>query len=83
LATGPPRGTLDFTLEFALEWSVAGPFALAIAPSPMAGEAPASDESATASLASAFEEQMGLTLGSGKGPAPVMMVRHVERPSGN
>jgi len=76
-------GTLDFTLEFAPEWNVAGPFALAVAPHPMPGEAPASDENATASLASAFGEQMGLTLGSGKGPVPVIMIRHVERPSGN
>lgn len=76
-------GTLDFTLDFAPEWSVAGPFALAVAPHPMPGEAPASDEDAAASLASAFREQMGIKLESGKGPVPVIMIRHVERPSGN
>jgi uncharacterized protein (TIGR03435 family) len=81
-------GTLDFALEFAPEWSVAGPFALAVAPHPMpseapASETPASDENATTSLASAFREKMGLELKSGKGPVPVMTIRHVERPSAN
>jgi uncharacterized protein (TIGR03435 family) len=76
-------GTLDFALEFAPEWNAAGPFALAVAPHPMPSEAPASDENATASLASAIRDQMGLKLESGKGPVPVITIRHVERPSGN
>ena len=76
-------GTLDFALEFAPEWTTAGPFALAVAPHPMPGEAAASDENAAASLASAFREQLGLKLESGKGPVPVITIRHVERPGGN
>jgi uncharacterized protein (TIGR03435 family) len=76
-------GTLDFTLEFAPEWNAAGPFALAVVPHPMPDEAPASEENSTASLASAFREQMGIKLESGKGPVPVITIRHVERPSGN
>jgi uncharacterized protein (TIGR03435 family) len=75
-------GSLDFTLEFAPEWNAAGPFALAVAPPPVPGEAPASEENA-GSLATAFREQMGLKLESGKGAVPVITIRHVERPSAN
>src|SRR5262249_23299716 len=71
-------GTLDVELEFAPDRNIFGSLDDAFMPQ----EARASGENAAASLSTAIR-QMGLKLESGKGPAPVITIHYVERPSAN
>jgi uncharacterized protein (TIGR03435 family) len=60
---------LDGRFDFTLEWTPGGINAPADATGP--------------SIFTAVEEQLGLKLTSGKGPVEVVVIDHVERPSGN
>ena len=68
-------GTYDFTLEFARELSVTAA---------ANGEDPDSDNGpGPVSIFTAVQQQLGLRLQPGKGPVEVIVIDHVERPSGN
>ncbi len=64
----------DFTLQFISDDNKA-------VPTPGAG--PAAPNPTAPSIFNAVEEQLGLKLESGKGPVEVIVIDHVERPSGN
>jgi uncharacterized protein (TIGR03435 family) len=64
----------DFTLQFM-------PDDGAVAPS--AGFASREEDPTLPSIFTAIQEQLGLKLESGKGPVEVIVIDHVERPSGN
>ncbi len=64
----------DFTLEFM-------PDDAAVAP--VAGSAPSAPDPTAPSIFTAIQEQLGLKFESGKGPVDVIVIDHVERPSGN
>jgi uncharacterized protein (TIGR03435 family) len=66
-------GNFDFTLQFATERP--GPDDT-LNGQPMAG-------SDLPFLFEAIQQQLGLKLESGKGPVEVIVIDHVERPSGN
>ena len=70
-------GTLDVDLEFTPDPAAFGFLGGDVMPG-----APPPEDSGT-SLFTAISGQMGLKLESGKGPAAVLMIRHVERPSVN
>jgi uncharacterized protein (TIGR03435 family) len=70
----------DFTMQFMPEQ-----FVPPMAPSDAAGGAsplPIADPGAP-SLFTAVQEQLGLKLESGKGPVEIIVIDHIERPSGN
>jgi uncharacterized protein (TIGR03435 family) len=68
-------------LEFAPDQSTAG-LPGAGGPRDPGGPPPATDTNRP-SIFSAVQEQLGLKLDSGKGPVEVLVIDHVERPSGN
>jgi uncharacterized protein (TIGR03435 family) len=64
----------DFTLQFM-------PDDAAVAP--VAGAGSSAPDPTAPSIFTAIQEQLGLKLESGKGPVEVIVIDHVERPSGN
>ena len=68
-------GKYDFTLQWTPDDSQA-PSAFP----PGMGQPP---DPAGPSLFTAIQEQLGLKLESGKGPVEIIVIDHVERPSGN
>jgi uncharacterized protein (TIGR03435 family) len=73
-------GSYDFTMKFTPER-----FGTSMASSDETGSpsaAPASGPSGP-SVFTAVQEQLGLKLQSGKGPVEVIVIDHIERPSGN
>ena len=73
-------GKYDFTFPFAPEevQSASVPSG-----SPNGVPAPGATDSSLPTLMIAIEEQLGLKLESGKGPAALIVIDHVEKPSGN
>jgi uncharacterized protein (TIGR03435 family) len=61
-------GTLDFTLDFAPTWAT---------------NTGAADQSTLPSFFTALREQLGLELKSDTGPVDVIVIDHVEMPTGN
>ena len=68
-------GRYDFTIEFAPEPN--GP-----APAPPNPDAPPPDPQGP-TFVIALREQLGLKLQASKAPLPILVVDHLERPSGN
>jgi uncharacterized protein (TIGR03435 family) len=68
-------GTYDFTLEWMPD---TGP-----TPTPGAANADSLPGIPVASIFTAVQQQLGLKLEPGKGPIEVVVIDHVERPSGN
>jgi uncharacterized protein (TIGR03435 family) len=64
----------DFTLQFMPDDGAAAPGA---------GFASREEDPTVPSIFTAIQEQLGLKLESGKGPVEVIVIDHVERPSGN
>jgi uncharacterized protein (TIGR03435 family) len=62
----------DFTLQFMPDDAAVAPGSASSAPDPTAP-----------SIFTAIQEQLGLKLEAGKGPVEVIVIDHVERPSGN
>jgi uncharacterized protein (TIGR03435 family) len=62
----------DFTLQFMPDDAAVAPGSASSAPDPTAP-----------SIFTAIQEQLGLKLESGQGPVEVIVIDHVERPSGN
>jgi uncharacterized protein (TIGR03435 family) len=73
------KGVYNFKLQFAPDDRLQPPSGLA--PSERLPVSPA--DSNAPSLFDAVQEQLGLKLESGKGPVEVIVIEHVERPSGN
>jgi uncharacterized protein (TIGR03435 family) len=73
------KGVYDFKLQFAPDDRLQSTSPLA--PNARLPEPPA--DSNAPSLFDALQEQLGLKLESGKGPVEVIVIDHVERPSGN
>jgi uncharacterized protein (TIGR03435 family) len=69
-------GFYDFSFPFA-------PEEIQSASVPSAGPTPAAPESNLPTLMVAIEEHLGLKLESGKGPAPIIVIDRIEKPSGN
>jgi uncharacterized protein (TIGR03435 family) len=70
-------GFYDFSFPFA-------PEEVQSATVPSSGvPAPAAPESNLPTLSVAIEEHLGLKLESGKGPAPIIVIDRIEKPSGN
>jgi uncharacterized protein (TIGR03435 family) len=65
-------GNFNLSLEFAPDEAIANGI----------GPAPSANLSGP-SIFSALQEQLGLRLESAKGPVEVIVIDHVERPSGN
>lgn len=72
-------GLFDIHLQFARE-SVGGPTILNGEPS---SETVASPDSSAVSIFTALQQQLGMKLSSDKGPIPVIVIDHIERPSDN
>jgi uncharacterized protein (TIGR03435 family) len=73
------KGVYDFKLQFTPDDRLQPPNGAA--PNARLPEPPA--DSNAPSLFDALQEQLGLKLDSGKGPVEVIVIDHVERPSGN
>jgi uncharacterized protein (TIGR03435 family) len=73
------KGVYDFKLQFTPDDRLQSTSPLA--PNARLPEPPA--DSNAPSLFDALQEQLGLKLESGKGPVEVIVIDHVERPSGN
>jgi uncharacterized protein (TIGR03435 family) len=73
------KGNYDFTLQWTPDDSE--PFKR-VADNPAPGNAPQPDSSGP-SILTAIQEQLGLKLESQKGPAEVLVIDHVEKPSEN
>jgi uncharacterized protein (TIGR03435 family) len=85
LTTEVSRPVLDKTgltgvYDFTLEWM---PDTNASAPAPDAQSAVTLPGAPAASLFTALQQQLGLKLESGKSPIEIIVIDHVERPSGN
>jgi uncharacterized protein (TIGR03435 family) len=74
--------TFDLTLDFSPDEAVAG-LPRGGAPRDASTPAPAADPAAPPSIFAAIQEQLGLKLESTKGPVEVLVIDHVERPTGN
>ena len=72
-------GTFDIHLEFATDDAIAN----TIVAGRTEGEKPPQADSPARSILTALQEQLGLRLESSKGPVGVLVIDHVERPSGN
>ena len=74
------KGPYDFTLE----WTPApGEGAAELMGLPPRAEPPSSGDSNGPSIFTALQDQLGLKLESTKGPAEILVIDHVERPSEN
>jgi uncharacterized protein (TIGR03435 family) len=73
------KGVYDFKLQFTPDDRLQSTSPLA--PNARLPEPPA--DSNAPSLFDALQEQLGLKLESGKGPVEIIVIDHVERPSGN
>jgi uncharacterized protein (TIGR03435 family) len=73
-------GKYDFKLEWTPDDAPTQPSAGGAASNP---PPPASVDSSGPSLFTAIQEQLGLKLESGKGPVEIIVIDHIERPSGN
>jgi len=71
-------GTYDFTLQWTPDENQSSPGGAPNGPPP-----PAPADTTGPSLFTAIQEQLGLKLESGKGPVEIIVIDHVERPSGN
>jgi bla regulator protein blaR1 len=68
-------GAYDFTLEWMPD--------MALSPTPDAANADSLPGNPMASIFTAVQQQLGLKLEPGKGPIEVVVIDHVDRPSGN
>jgi bla regulator protein blaR1 len=73
-------GNYDFTLEFCRDQLASG--SSAVAPDGQAVPS-ASDPCGAPPFLTAVQQQLGLRMEAGKGPVQVIVIDHVERPSGN
>lgn len=71
-------GKYDFTLTYSLDQSESP-----TASAPNGQPALAAADPTAPSLFTALQEQLGLKLESGKGPIEIIVIDHIERPSGN
>jgi uncharacterized protein (TIGR03435 family) len=76
-------GIYDFTLRWTPDENQAQGSSGAQGPAGSANGLPSTDPSGGASLFTAIQEQLGLKLESAKGPIELIVIDHVERPSGN
>jgi uncharacterized protein (TIGR03435 family) len=76
-------GKYDFTLQWTPEEGESPMLSNASGGTPSGQPAPPLPDPNGPSLATALEEQLGLKLESKKGPVEVIVIDHVERPSGN
>jgi bla regulator protein BlaR1 len=74
------KGGYDFTLEWTPASGEGGAELLGLPPR---AEPPAAGESNGPSIFTALQDQLGLKLESTKGPADILVIDHVERPSEN
>ncbi len=73
-------GTYDFTLEFCRDQLASG--SSAVGPNSQAVPS-AADPCGAPPLLTAVQQQLGLRMEAGKGPVEIIVIDHVERPSGN
>jgi uncharacterized protein (TIGR03435 family) len=73
-------GTYDFTLEFCRNQLASG--SSAVAPNSQAVPS-AADPCGAPPFLTAVQQQLGLKMEAGKGPVEIIVIDHVERPSGN
>jgi len=73
-------GTYDFDLQYALE---RGPQPILGGASESQAVPSASEPPGGPSVFTALQDQLGLKLESGKGPIEIIVIDHIERPSGN
>jgi uncharacterized protein (TIGR03435 family) len=73
-------GSYDFTLKFCNNQS---PLGTSAAAADGQGVPPVSDPCGAPTLLTAIQQQLGLRLEPGKGPVEIIVIDHVERPSGN
>lgn len=74
--------TFDLLLSFTPDEATAG-LPRGFGPGDPASPAPAADPAAPPTISAAIQEQLGLKLESTKGPVEVLVIDHVERPTGN
>lgn len=74
------KGSYDFTLKW---WFSPAPSGSSAAASNDQSVPAASDPAGGPDLFAAIQQQLGLKLESGKGPVEIVVIDHVERPSGN
>jgi uncharacterized protein (TIGR03435 family) len=72
-------GKFDIHIDFSLE----GTFASLSFSQPNGGSSTASNPTGSPSIFTAFEEQLGLKLESGKGPVDRFVIDHIEKPAEN
>lgn len=72
-------GRFDFHVEFSRDEATPG----LRGPSPDAGLPGAASDPSGPTIFTAIREQLGLKLVPGKGPVEVLVIDHVERPTGN
>lgn len=73
-------GRYDFKISWSRNDSAAQP---AASPAADAAAVPVAADPTGPSIFTALQEQLGLKLESGKGPVEIIVIEHVERPSGN